>query len=36
MPRQQTTFDAYLPRRADDLSYIFRRHLRWISGPIEA
>jgi len=33
--RQQPTFDAYLPRRADDPSYTFRRHLRWISGAIE-
>ena len=33
--RQQTTFDDYLTRHADDPSYTFRRHLRRIGGAIE-
>jgi regulator of RNase E activity RraA len=33
--RQQTAFDDYLARRADDPSYTFRRHLRRIQGAIE-
>jgi len=33
--RAQTAFDDYLARRADDVSYTFRRHLRRIGGAIE-
>jgi 4-hydroxy-4-methyl-2-oxoglutarate aldolase len=33
--RQQTAFDDYLARRADDPSYSFRQHLRRIGGAIE-
>ncbi|MDT0305475.1 RraA family protein [Streptomyces sp. DSM 44917] len=33
--RVQTSFDAYLARRAADPSYTFRRHLRRIGGAIE-
>jgi 4-hydroxy-4-methyl-2-oxoglutarate aldolase len=33
--RQQTAFDDYLARRAEDPSYTFRRHLREIGGAIE-
>jgi dihydrofolate reductase len=32
---QQTTFDAYLPRRADDPSYTFRRHFAGSAGRSE-
>jgi regulator of RNase E activity RraA len=33
--RAQTSFDAYLARRANDPSYTFRQHLRQIGGAIE-
>src|SRR3954464_9997199 len=33
--RAQTSFDAYLLRRAEDSSYTFREHLREIGGAIE-
>ncbi|RCH70071.1 RraA family protein [Streptomyces sp. SDr-06] len=33
--RRQTSFDAYLARRAADPEYTFRRHLRHIGGAIE-
>jgi regulator of RNase E activity RraA len=33
--REQTAFDEYLARRADDPSYSFRRHLRRTGGAIE-
>jgi regulator of RNase E activity RraA len=33
--RQQTAFDDYLARRANDPSYSFRQHLRRIGGAIE-
>ncbi|MET9954824.1 RraA family protein [Streptomyces sp. NPDC006339] len=33
--REQTRFDAYLRRRAEDPEYTFRQHLRGIGGAIE-
>ena len=33
--RAQTSFDEYLSRRANDLSYTLRQHLRQIGGAIE-
>ncbi|MEU8764916.1 RraA family protein [Streptomyces sp. NPDC048659] len=33
--REQTRFDAYLARRAEDPAYSFRSHLRRIGGAIE-
>ena len=33
--RQQTRFDDYLARRAEDPAYTFRKHLRAIGGAIE-
>jgi regulator of RNase E activity RraA len=33
--RQQTQFDGFLVRRADDPTYSFRQHLRRIGGAIE-
>ncbi|GAA3399016.1 RraA family protein [Streptomyces roseoviridis] len=33
--REQTRFDEYLRRRAEDPEYTFRRHLRRIGGAIE-
>lgn len=33
--RDQTSFEEYLKRRADDPSYHFRRHLRQLGGAVE-
>jgi regulator of RNase E activity RraA len=33
--REQTGFDAYLARRAEDPAYSFRHHLRAVGGAIE-
>jgi 4-hydroxy-4-methyl-2-oxoglutarate aldolase len=33
--REQTAFDDYLARRAQDPAYTFRRHLRLVGGAIE-